>query len=105
MPGLGVVMVTGSTRPNFFILLGLNPDERWDEINFKTVLEQKRREWAKTSTGIGPKAIEAKRYLSFYSQIQQVMADSTERENEAIEARKELADLKKERLEKFGKQL
>ena len=93
------------SRPNFFFLLRFDPDERWDEIKFRTVLEQKRREWAKTSTGVGPKAIEAKRYLGFYSQIQQVMADPTERENEANEARKERANLTKERLEKFEKQL
>src|SRR6266699_3414283 len=98
-------MPSGPPRPNFFLLMGINPDERWDEINFKTVLEQKRREWAKTSTGIGPKAIEAKRYLSFYSQIQSMMADPTDRENEANEARKERANLAKERLEKFEKQL
>ena len=98
-------MPSGPPRYNFFLLLGINPDERWDEIKFRTVLEQKRREWAKTSTGVGPKAIEAKRYLGFYSQIQQVMADPTERENEANEARKERANLTKERLEKFEKQL
>ncbi len=100
----GIVMQTNS-RPNFFILLGLNPDEHWDEISFKTVMEQKRREWTKTSTGIGTRAIDAKRYLDLYSQILQVMNDSTERENEANEARIERVNMAMGRLEKFEEQL
>ncbi len=97
-------MSSGNTHPNFFLLLGLNPDERWEEARFTLLKDQKRREWSRDSTGIGSKADNARIYLSLLSKIQQVMSDPVEREREAAEARKELVDKKKARLEKFEQQ-
>lgn len=94
-----------NSRPNYYVLLGLNPDERWDQVRFETILKSKQRQWGMESTGIGPKAENAKFSISLLSEIQRVMSDPVERENEANEARKELADQKKERLEKFEQQL
>ena len=92
-------------RSSFFVLLGLNPDERWDQVRFETLLKSKQRQWGMESTGIGPKANQAKIYISLLAEIQRVMSDLVERENEANEARKELVDQKKERIGKFENQL
>jgi molecular chaperone DnaK len=96
---------TSSFRPNFFLLLDLNPNERWDQVHFETVLKQKQREWVKESLGIGPKALAANRNIALISMIREVMNDPTEREKEAEEAKKQLADQKKARQEKFEEQI
>src|SRR5438552_1231209 len=97
-------MSAENTHPNFFLLLGLNPDERWEDARFAMIRDQKRREWSKDSTGIGPRATNARIYLGLLSKIQQVMSDEVERGKEAAEARKVSADQKNARLEKFEQQ-
>ncbi len=92
-------------RPNYFLLLGLNPDERWDQVHFETVLKQKQREWGRDSQGMGPKAQAAKKNIGYISRIKEMMSNPVEREKEAEEARKQQADTKKARKEKFEQQI
>jgi hypothetical protein len=67
--------------------------------------EQKQREWGRDSQGMGPKAQAAKKNIGHISRIKEVMSNPVEREKEAEEARKQQADKKKARKEKFEQQI
>ncbi|MEV4897524.1 hypothetical protein AB0K48_50145, partial [Nonomuraea sp. NPDC055795] len=72
-------------RPNFFILLGLDPDAPWDEQGYQRALAQARNQWSMAATGPrGPSAIAAKRNQRLYATraIQEVMEDKTRRDEE-----------------------
>ncbi|MFE0145835.1 hypothetical protein ACFWY5_01730 [Nonomuraea sp. NPDC059007] len=72
-------------RPNFFILLGLDPDAAWDEQAYQRALAQARNQWSMAVTGPrGPSAIAAKRNQQLYATgvIQEVMEDETKRAEE-----------------------
>ncbi len=57
-------MSIDNTRPNFYILLGLNPDESWDQAKFERVLREKRTQWSLDGSGVAKKAIVAKKNSS-----------------------------------------
>ncbi len=76
-----------TSRPNFFILLGLSPDEQWDQSAFEKVLREKRIEWSRQSAGIAKKALLAKQNLALIPIIYSIMADAASREKEAVQAR------------------
>ena len=88
---------TPPSEPNFFILLGLDPDALWDEKQFEQALETKRNEWSLMSNkGIGARRDEAKKNLRLISQIRKVMADQDKRSEQAKAAKEELKTSKKE---------
>src|SRR5581483_7772762 len=93
------------STPNFFVLLGLHPDDPWDDKHFEQVLEAKRSEWARKSNSIGSTAMEAKRNLARYAEIRRVMMDPTTRTLQVAEAKKVLAADSKTKIELFERQL
>ncbi len=98
-------MGTDTTKPNFFILLGLNPDEFWDQAKFERVLREKRTQWSLDSSGVAKKAIAAKKNLELIPEIKQVMDDPAQRGAQAAAARAELASGNQEKIKKFEAQL
>ena len=98
-------MSTDNTRPNFYILLGLNPDESWDQAKFERVLREKRTQWSLDGSGVAKKAIAAKNNLELIPEIKQVMEDTAQRSAEAAAARTELASGSREKVTKFEDQL
>jgi hypothetical protein len=87
--------VTGrDERPNFFVLLELDPDAPWDSALFQRVLATARTQWAKDSTGIGslPKVVDAKRNLGLVTQIKRVMENAAQRDAEREDAWRRQAD-------------
>ncbi len=97
--------MTTVARPNFFLLLGLNPNEVWNQTLFEETLQQKRGEWSRQGAGVTKKALVAKQNLALLQQIGEVMLDSAQREMEASAARKELTSLRNVQLEQFARQL
>jgi hypothetical protein len=97
------------SRPNFFLLLGLEPesqsDAAWDQAAFEQVLKKKRNEWSRQSAGVAKKALVAKQNLALIPKIQEVMADPKLRMQEARAARLELAAVRRKEFEQFEKQL
>ena len=93
------------TRPNFFILLELDPDAAWSQANFETLLSQKRNEWSRLSSSVGQKALKAKQNLALIPEIERVMSDETSRKVEADSARAMLNVQRKGRREEFQRQL
>lgn len=93
------------TRPNFFILLELDPNATWDPAKFESALRDKRNEWSKQSSSIGPKSLKAKQYLSMIPEMTRVMSDAALRTNEENSARAMLNVQIKARKEAFQKQL
>src|SRR5438128_4370181 len=98
-------MSTDKTTPNFFILLGLNPDEHWDPAKFEQVYREKRIEWSRQGSGVAKKALAAKKNLELLPEIRRVMEDPALRETQAVAARAELSSEHKAALERFEKEL
>lgn len=80
-------MINDDTRPNFYLLLGLNPDESWNQSDFEHILFEKRDE------------------LNIFPEIRRIMLDPVKRAMEAAEARELLASQKRDRLKEFEIQL
>jgi hypothetical protein len=93
------------SRPNFFMLLDLQPDTAWDQAVFEQVLKKKRNEWSRQSAGVAKKALVAKQNLALIPKIQEVMADPKLRMQEARAARLEQASVRRQEFEQFEKQL
>jgi hypothetical protein len=98
-------MTAPSTRPNFFILLALDPDEPWDPISYQKVLQEKIRRWNRDSMSIAKKALPAQANRALLPLIRQVMENPTLREQEADEARKLFISRYSVVQEQFEKQL
>ncbi|HEY4384627.1 MAG TPA: hypothetical protein VGN34_09160 [Ktedonobacteraceae bacterium] len=97
--------MTDSSRPNFFLLLALDPDELWDPTNYQKALQEKIRQWNRDSMSIAKKALPAQANRALLPLIHRVMEDPTLREMEAEEARKLFANRSSVAREQFEKQL
>lgn len=77
-------MTTSDSRPNFFVVLGLDPAEPWDDVAYARALSNKRNLWARQVQGIKTQqaTIEAQRNLGLYREIERVMRDPRAREAE-----------------------
>jgi hypothetical protein len=98
-------MTAPSTRPNFFLLLALDPEEPWDPTSYQKALQEKIRQWNRDSMSIAKKALPAQANRSLLPLIRQVMENPTLREQEADEARKLFASRYSIAQEQFEKQL
>ena len=97
--------MTTAKRPNFFILLGLNPDLPWNQTQFENALRNKRNDWSRQGAGVARQALAAKQNLALIPEINRVMNNDDEREKEADRARAELTSEHKTREELFKKHL
>src|SRR5438445_428828 len=82
--------MASDTRPNYFLLLGLDPDQPWNEARYHSQLRAKRNEWSRQRTrGIktSTASVEARRGLELVPDIVRVMGDAAERERERKAAR------------------
>ena len=81
-------MASDGTRKNFFTILGLSPDDPWDEVLFRRLLTEKRNEWSRLRNGIkaAPRTVDAQRNLAMHGEIQRVMGDPRLREDERLDA-------------------
>jgi hypothetical protein len=98
-------MTIENARPNFYILLDMRPDEKWDQTKFEQVLRTKQIEWSRQGSGVAKKALAAKKYLALLPEIRRVMLDTALREAEAKAAHAELASGHKADLERFEREL
>jgi molecular chaperone DnaK len=74
------------SRPNFFELLDIDPQQPWSDEVFQAALKAKKVEWTKKSNDPRPKVkLEAKQYLDMIPLIQQVMEDPNLRNAEGSE--------------------
>jgi hypothetical protein len=85
--------VSEPDRPNFFILLELDPAAPWDEQEYQRALSKAKGAWSRDSMGLQslPKTGAAKLHLSLVRTIVAVMADPALREKERANARSERA--------------
>lgn len=99
-------MTTSSAkRPNFFVLLDLNPDAPWDDKVFEATLRKKQNDWSRDRNKPGAKGTEAKQNLALIAEIRRVMADPGLRRIEIEAARIEGLAKHKARIDTFEKQL
>ncbi|MBV9259547.1 MAG: hypothetical protein JO215_16145 [Ktedonobacteraceae bacterium] len=93
------------TRPNFFLLLELNPDEPWVPMLYQKALQDKIRQWSRDSMSIAKKALPAQANRALLPHIREVMENLELRNKEAEEARKLLATRYQAAYARFEKQL
>ncbi len=98
-------MTVDNTKPNFYILLELNPAEPWDQTKFEQALNRKQSKWAGDALTVGERAQLAKSYLSLVPEIRRVMEDPELRAIEALIAEVELAEREVKRREEFERAL
>lgn len=98
-------MTTSPPRPNFFLLLGLNPNATWNQSQFEQVLKEKINQWARDSSGVARKALTAKTYRALIPKIREVMADPELRKQEADTAKTAMAQDNQAKQEQFEQQL
>jgi hypothetical protein len=72
---------------NIFVLLELDPDERWSQEGFEKRLKEKQSEWMKLSNH-PQKAFAAKRSLERMPELRRIAANDAERAQHAAEAKK-----------------
>jgi hypothetical protein len=78
-------MTAGGSRPNFYLLLGIDPAAPWNLATCQHAVSDKRNQWAKQTQGVkGTETYNAaKRGLALISDIEQLMLrDPEEREKE-----------------------
>jgi hypothetical protein len=95
-------MAGETSRPNYFILLGLDPKAPWDEKKFQEAFKAKKTEWSRLSVSAGKKAIEAQQNRERLPHIEEVMGNQKSREAEAADAlkrQKEAGDAIREQFE------
>ena len=87
-------MTTEGSRPNFFILLGLDPEGPWDPAAFVRAFEDARELWSRQRNGIKTHTttVEARRNLTLVREIERVMLDPEARDAERRTAAAERAD-------------
>jgi hypothetical protein len=84
-----------SNRPNYFLLLELDPGDRWNGITFDTRLRAKRGEWSKlVLNGVknSRKVMDARWAINHTDDIKRVMVDPVLREQEHADAQRRLED-------------
>lgn len=79
-------------RPNFFRLLGINPDDPWSDARFRQILQERKETWKRRESSVGPPAQEAKRNLALLDEIEAVMLSPARRTQEARAAEARTAD-------------
>src|SRR5712691_11160551 len=98
-------MATEETRPNFFNLLELNPDEPWDQTIFEQALRKKQSAWRRDTLMVGQRVLDATKYLDLVDEIRRVMLDPIQRTAHAALAQAEGASGKHTKIEHFQVQL
>ena len=93
-----------SSRPNFYILLNLDPNARWDDAAYHKALQAARAEWTRLSR-TPHRATESKRNLELVPKIREVMNDPVLRQNEAEEATRLLKDQTQQAQRQFDERL
>ncbi|WP_103339977.1 zinc ribbon domain-containing protein [Amycolatopsis sp. CA-126428] len=92
--------MANSNRPNYFLLLDIDPGARWTGAVFETRLRAKRSEWSKlVLNGVknSRKVMDAQWAINHTDDIKRVMVDPVLREQEHADARRRLED-ERERL-------
>lgn len=72
------------SKPNFFLLLGLDPAVPWSQAAYERALADSRNRWSRQSSGIkdDPATVEAKRNLALIRELKGVLLDPVKREAE-----------------------
>lgn len=100
-------MTTPSSRPNFFVLLDLDPHAAWSDTTFEKALSDKINQWSRDRTS-HPDVIkknEATRYLGLKDQIETLMRDPAQREPEQKAAKDILKKTREEQEARFANKL
>jgi hypothetical protein len=95
------------TRPNFFLLLGLDPAAPWDQATYERALADSRTRWSRQSSGIkdNPATVEAKRNLALIRDIKGVLLNPATRDAERAAAREAQAGERRTRQDRQTERL
>ncbi|GAA4232498.1 hypothetical protein GCM10022254_32530 [Actinomadura meridiana] len=94
----------GENRPNYFLLLGIDPDDEWDQAAFESRLRARRAEWSRAVlNGVqgSRKVLTAEDARHRLTDIRSTMSDPARRERERKDARERRAAESSDRLAAF----
>jgi hypothetical protein len=91
--------------PNIFILLDLDPNQPWNQVEFEKRLETKRREWAKDKNLPTDRGQRAMLNLGMLREIINIAGNETLRQEQASEARQKQQKEKTEKLKELDARL
>jgi hypothetical protein len=83
------------SRPNYFLLLGIGPDDAWDAAGFGPLLRARRSQWSRTvNNGVTTSnaVLVAQDAINRFDDIARVMTDPARRELERADAHVRLRD-------------
>jgi hypothetical protein len=75
--------------PNIFILLGLDPDKPWDQVEFERQLNAKRQEWSRLTNLANEKGLQARLNLGLVDEIKRIAGNNELRKAHVVAARQE----------------
>ena len=93
------------SSPNLFILLDLDPNKPWNQVEFERQLESKRREWSKLVNRPDARGIQAKQNLGLIQEMKRIASDETQRQVQAETARQERSKEQADKLKQFDEDL
>lgn len=91
--------------PNIFLLLDLDPDQPWNQVEFEKRLETKRREWTKLVNSPTEKGRSAKINLGLVNDLRKIGNDENVRKAQADEARQQRHKEKAGKLKELDERL
>lgn len=95
-------------RPNYFVLLGIDPDKAWNQASFESLLQTKRALWSRTvlnGVKTSKAVVTAQDAIGRYNDIRYVMADPAKREREREDAHARRADERDQKRTDFERDL
>ena len=98
-------MADQPVKPNLFIALELDPDQKWSQEAFERQLKAKQREWSKETMRPDKKGRTAKQNLEQITNFRRIGADPELRAAEAKEARELRQATQTARIQDFGARL
>jgi hypothetical protein len=87
--------MANDNSPNYFLLLGIDPDAPWNGAIFEALLKAKHSEWCRTvlnGVKTSRAVLAAQTALDRYDDIKWVMTDPIERKRQRVDAHARLAD-------------
>lgn len=100
-------MDANDERPNYFLLLGLDPHAPWDEAEFEQELSRCRTRWTRESNGIATNRTTraAKQNLRMIAALQKAMRNPVARDQERADALTRQADRLQQRCRDVGRRI
>lgn len=88
-------------EPNIFILLDLDPDKPWNQVEFERLLEEKRREWSRLANRPDIKGQQANKNRGLIPDIKRIASNESLRQSQAEAAKLQRSQERSQKLKQL----